>query len=103
MHDFNQTKVFATKAFNANPNNSAVLSIYADSLIRTEEIDKGIEIIEKAMRLDPKPLGDLNSDRWLNALFFANYLNNDYQRCKDILNEIEEINIKTWLTNLDIA
>ena len=103
MHDFNQTKVFATKAFNANPNNSAVLSIYADSLIRTEEIDKGIEIIEKAMRLDPKPLGDLNSDRWLNALFFANYLNNDYQRCKDILNEIQEINIKTWLTNLDIA
>ena len=35
--------------------------------------------------------------------FFANYLNNDYQRCKDILNEIQEINIKTWLTNLDIA
>ncbi len=103
MHDFNQTKVFATKAFNANPNNSAVLSIYADSLIRTEEIDKGIDIIEKAMRLDPKPLGDLNSDRWLNALFFANYLNQDFKRCKEIIHQIEEINLKTWLTNIDIA
>ena len=103
MHDFSQTKVFATKAYNANPNNSAVLSIYADALIRTDEVTKGIEIIEKAIRLDPKPLGDLNSDRWLNALFFANYLNNDFERCKEILNNIEEITSKTWLTNLDIA
>ena len=103
MHDFDQTKVFATKAYNANPNNSAVLSIYADALLRTNEIDEGINILEKAMRLDPKPLGDLNSDRWLNALFFANYLNGDFSRCKEILSEIQEFNLRTWLTNLDIA
>ena len=103
MHDFDQTKVFATKAYNANPNNSAVLSIYADALLRTDEIDEGINILEKAMRLDPNPLGDLNSDRWLNALFFANYLNKDYSRCKEILGEIQEFNLRTWLTNLDIA
>ena len=103
MHDFDQTKVFATKAYNANPNNSAVLSIYADALLRTDEIDEGINILEKAMRLDPNPLGDLNSDRWLNALFFANYLNKDYSRCKEILAEIQEFNLRTWLTNLDIA
>jgi tetratricopeptide (TPR) repeat protein len=103
MHDFDQTKVFATKAYNANPNNSAVLSIYADALLRTDEIDEGINILEKAMRLDPNPLGDLNSDRWLNALFFANYLNKDYMRCKEILAEIQEFNLRTWLTNLDIA
>ena len=103
MHDFEQTKVFATKAFNANPNNSAVLSIYADALIRTNEIEKGIEVIEKAIRLDPKPLGDLNSDRWLNALFFANYLNKDFERCKEVISEMQEINFRTWLTNLDIA
>ena len=103
MHDFDQTKVFATKAYNANPNNSAVLSIYADALLRTNEIDEGINILEKAMRLDPNPLGDLNSDRWLNALFFANYLNKDYSRCKEILADIQEFNLRTWLTNLDIA
>ena len=50
MHDFDQTKVFATKAYNANPNNSAVLSIYADALLRTDEIDEGIRRILKKNR-----------------------------------------------------
>ena len=103
LHDFDQTKTFASKAYNANPNNSAVLSIYADALMRTEEIDKSIKIIEKAIRLDPKPLGDTNSDRWLNRLFFANYLNKDYSRCKELINDIQEIDRKTWLTYLDIS
>ena len=34
LHNFQQSKIYATKAYNANPNHPFVLSIYGDALIR---------------------------------------------------------------------
>ncbi len=102
LNDFEQTKNFANKAFNANPNNPAVLSIYGESLLRTGDIEKGIKILEKGLELDPMPINDTNSDRWLNALFFANYLNKDFNKCREIFKEIENFDAKTWLSFIDL-
>ena len=40
-------KIYATKAYNANPNNPMVLSIYGDALIRNGDIEAGIKVFEK--------------------------------------------------------
>ena len=53
LHQYDQSKVYATKAFNANPNNPHVLSIYADSLLRNGQPDKAIETIKKMYELEP--------------------------------------------------
>ena len=74
MHEFDKTRIHATKAYNANPNNTAVMSIYADALIRTNDIEKGIEILNKAYETEPIPFVDSNSDRWFKALGFAYFL-----------------------------
>jgi len=102
LHQYDQAKVYATKAFNANPNNPHVLSIYADTHLRNGQPDKAIEIIEKMYELEPIPLSDSNSDRPLRALYFAHYINKDFKKCKEIFNKIEEIDIRTWLTRIDI-
>ena len=102
LHDFEQTKIYATKAYNANPNNPHVLSIYADSLLRTNESEKAVKIIEKMHELEPIPLSDSNSDRPLRALFFAHYLNKNFAKCRELFSQIQEIDIRTWLIFLDI-
>ena len=102
LHQYDQSKVYATKAFNANPNNPHVLSIYADSLLRNGQPDKAIETIKKMYELEPIPLSDSNSDRPLRALYFAHYINKDFEKCRDIFTKIEEIDIRTWLTRIDI-
>ena len=51
MNDFEQTKVYATKAYRANPNNPHVLSIYGESLLRNGDIDTAIKIFEKMYEL----------------------------------------------------
>ena len=51
LHNFKQAKVYANKAYNANPNHTFVLSAYGDSLIRNGEIDNGIKIFETMYEL----------------------------------------------------
>ena len=67
MNDFEQTKVYATKAYRANPNNPHVLSIYGESLLRNGDIDTAIKIFEKMYELEPIVAADTNSDRPLQA------------------------------------
>ena len=102
LQNYEQAKIYATKAYNANPNNPHVLSIYADSLLRNDDPEKAIEAIEKMYELEPIPLSDSNSDRPLRALFFAHYINKNYEKCKELFKQIEEIDIRTWLINLHI-
>ena len=102
FHDYLKTKIYATKAYNANPNNPHVLSIYGNALLRTGEIDKGIKILEKMYELEPVVLADSNSDRQLAALFFAHYLNDDFGKCREIFKQISEPDLRTWLLFSDI-
>ena len=99
MHEFDKTRIHATKAYNANPNNTAVMSIYADALIRTNDIEKGIEILNKAYETEPIPFVDSNSDRWFKALGFAYFLKNDIAKASKYFTMMEELDERSWLIN----
>ena len=102
LQNFQQSKIYATKAYNANPNHPFVLSIYGDALIRNGEVQSGIKIFEKMYKLEPIPAMDSNSDRPLKKLFLAYYLNNDYQKCEEIFNQIEEHDFQDWFIYMHI-
>ena len=102
LQNFQQSKIYATKAYNANPNHPFVLSIYGDALIRNGEIQTGIKIFEKMYKLEPIPAMDSNSDRPLKKLFLAYYLNNDYQKCEKIFHLIEEHDFQDWFIYMHI-
>jgi adenylate cyclase len=102
LHNFQQSKIYATKAYNANPNHPFVLSIYGDALIRNGEVESGIKIFEKMYKMEPIPAMDSNSDRPLKKLFLAYYLNNDYKKCDEIFNQIEEHDFQDWFIYMHI-
>ena len=102
MNDFEQTKVYATKAYRANPNNPHVLSIYGESLLRNGDIDTAIKIFEKMYELEPIVAADTNSDRPLQAILFAYYMNNDLEKCNELLNQLDDFTSKTWLALIDL-
>ena len=102
MDDFEQTKVYATKAYRANPNNPHVLSIYGESLLRNGDIDTAIKIFEKMYELEPIVAADANSDRPLQAILFAYYMNNDLEKCNELLNQLDDFTSKTWLALIDL-
>ena len=102
MNDFEQTKVYATKAYRANPNNPHVLSIYGESLLRNGDIDTAIKIFEKMYELEPIVAADTNSDRPLQAILFAYYMNNDLEKCNELFNQLDDFTSKTWLALIDL-
>ena len=102
LHNFQQSKIYATKAYNANPNHPFVLSIYGDALIRNGEVENGIKIFEKMYKMEPIPAMDSNSDRPLKKLFLAYYLNKDYKKCDEIFNQIEEHDFQDWFIYMHI-
>lgn len=102
MNDFEQTKVYATKAYKANPNNPHVLSIYGESLLRNGDTDTAIKIFEKMYELEPIVAADTNSDRPLQAILFAYYMNDDLDKCKELFTQLDDFTSKTWLALIDL-
>ena len=99
MHDFEKSKVSGQKATSMNPNDPRVISVYGEALLRVNELDKGIEYLEKAFELDPIPQGQTTSDRRLAALFLGYFLKNDFLHCQELNKEIVNIDLRTWLLN----
>jgi TolB-like protein len=102
MNNFEQTKLYATKAYRANPNNPHVLSIYGESLLRNGDIETAIKIFEKMHELEPIVAADLNSDRPIQAKLFAYYSDGNLAKCKELLSLLEDFNTKTWISLLDL-
>ena len=53
-------------------------------------------------KMEPIPAMDSNSDRPLKKLFLAYYLNNDYKKCDEIFNQIEEHDFQDWFIYMHI-
>ena len=102
MNNFEQTKLYATKAYRANPNNPHVLSIYGESLLRNGDIETAIKIFEKMHELEPIVAADLNSDRPIQAKLFAYYSDGNLAKCKELLSLLEDFSSKTWISLLDL-
>lgn len=103
MHDFEKSKISGQKATSMNPNDPRVISVYGEALLRVNELDKGLEYLEKAYELDPIPQGQTTSDRRLAALFYGYYLKDDFDKCQILNNDIVNIDLRTWLLNSHIC
>jgi len=99
MHDFENSKISGQKATSMNPNDPRVISVYGEALLRVNELDKGLEYLEKAYELDPIPQGQTTSDRRLAALFYGYFLKDDFDKCQLLNSEIVNIDARTWLLN----
>tara|TARA_B100001079_G_C16280159_1_gene456133 strand:- start:339 stop:941 length:603 start_codon:yes stop_codon:yes gene_type:complete len=102
LQDFEGAMVYANKAYNANPNHPFVLWIYGRVLMRHGNLESGIKVLEKLYEREPIPMSDINTDRMNKELFLAYYLNNNYQKCDEIFNKINEFTFREWLINIDI-
>ena len=102
MQDYPQAKVYATRAYKANPNNPHVMSAYGDALLRNDDVDTAIKVFKKMYSVEPIPASDTNEDRPKKALMFAYYLNNDFDKAIEMFNEVEEPDFRSWLICADI-
>ncbi len=99
MHDFEKSKISGQKATSMNPNDPRVISVYGEALLRVNELDKGLEYLEKAYELDPIPQGQTTSDRRLAALFYGYYLKDDFDKCQLLNQQMVNSDARTWLLN----
>lgn len=102
LNDFQQSMVYANKAYNSNPNHPYVLWIYGRILMRFGKVKDGIKILEHLYDIEPMALADVNTDRILKELFLAHYLDNNYKRSQEIFEEIYEPDFREWLIYIDI-
>jgi len=102
LQDYSQAKVYATRAYKANPNNPHVMSAYGDALLRNDEVETAIKIFKKMYSVEPIPASDTNEDRPKKALMFAYYLNQQFDEAIGVFNEIEEPDFRSWLICVDI-
>ncbi len=102
LHEFDKAYDHGFKSFQLNPNDPRVTSVFGEILIRIDKLDKGVELLEKAYELDPIPQGQNTSDRRLCALLTGYYLKNDFNKCKDLINDISDIDFKSWLLSTNI-
>ena len=102
LDDFQQSMVYANKAYNSNPNHPYVLWIYGRILMRFGKVKDGIKILEHLYDIEPMALADVNTDRILKELFLAHYLDNNYKRSQEIFEEIYEPDFREWLIYIDI-
>ena len=66
MHSFEEAKL--NEAFQLNPNDPRVTSVYGEALLRNHQVDEGIDFLLKAYEF-PIPQGQTTSDRRVSNLF----------------------------------
>ena len=102
LHDFDKALLHGTKAFQLNPNDPRVTSVYGEILVRVNKIPEGLDMLEKAYELDPVPQGQSTSDKRISALITGYYLSNNLDRCNELFKSITDVDFRSWLMVLDI-
>jgi tetratricopeptide (TPR) repeat protein len=102
LHDFDKALDHGGKAYQLNPNDPRVSSVYGEILIRTGNLNEGIKHLEKAYELDPIPQGQSTSDRRIYALLTGYYFLNNIDKCNELINTIIDLDFKSWLLSYDI-
>ncbi|HBX25836.1 MAG TPA: adenylate/guanylate cyclase domain-containing protein [Gammaproteobacteria bacterium] len=97
QHDYQLAEEHGRKAYDMNPNDPRVLAGYGEVLARVGKPEKGVELLEKALSLDPIPQGQMNSDNRYTDLTLAYFHLNDLGKCIEIGKKVEHINFKSWL------
>ena len=101
QHKFNKAEEYGKRAFDLNPNDPRVSSGYGEVLIRVERCEEGIELLKKALELDPVPMGQTNSDKRLSDLLLGYFLFKKPEECIEIGRKLQNIDFRSWLILLE--
>ncbi len=96
-HDFERAVTHGQKAYQLNPNDPRVLSGTGEVLVQFGQTDEGLEMLERALELDPVPMGQTNSDNRFKDLVFGYFMSGDLERCIETARAIVELDERSWL------
>ena len=96
-HEYQLAEEHGRRAHDMNPNDPRVLAGYGEVLARVGKPEEGIELLEKALSLDPIPQGQMNSDNRYTDLTLAYFYAGEFEKCIEIGKKVEHINFKSWL------
>ena len=80
-HDYAKAEEHGRKAFQLNPNDPRVLSDAGTILVRVGHDAEGLEMLHKALLLDPVPMGQSNSDNRYRDIVLGMFCAGDWQGC----------------------
>ena len=101
QHKYDKAEEYGKRAFDLNPNDPRVSSGYGEVLVRVGRSEEGIELLKKALDLDPVPMGQINSDKRLADLLLGFFMNKDYVECLEVGKKIQNIDFRSWLLLLE--
>ena len=102
-HDFKAGERHARTSFKMVPNDPRVLSVYGEILCRTGSTEKGIELLESALELDPIPMGKTNTDHRTGAVLFGYFMDRNSKMCIELIKNLQDIDFKSWLVTAKIC
>ena len=96
-HDYDKATEHGLKAFQLNPNDPRVLSGTGEVLVRVNKQDQGLDMLEKALALDPIPMGQTTSDNRFKDLVLGYFLANRLEQCVETAKALVEFDERSWL------
>ena len=96
-HEYDKAAEHGLKAFQLNPNDPRVLSGTGEVLVRVNQPDQGLDMLEKALALDPVPMGQATSDNRFKDLVLGYFLANKLEQCIETAKALVEFDERSWL------
>ena len=96
-HEYDKAAEHGLKAFQLNPNDPRVLSGTGEVLVRVNQEDQGLDMLEKALAVDPVPMGQTTSDNRFKDLVLGYFLANKLEQCIETAKALVEFDERSWL------
>ncbi|MDC3348286.1 hypothetical protein OAV60_03060 [Paracoccaceae bacterium] len=96
-HEYQLAEEHGRRAYEMNPNDPRVLSGYGEVLARVGKAEEGIELLEKALSLDPVPQGQMNSDNRYTDLTLAYFCAGEFEKCIEVGEKVEKVSFQSWI------
>jgi len=96
-HEYDKAAEHGLKAFQLNPNDPRVLSGTGEVLVRVNQQDQGLDMLEKALAVDPVPMRQTTSDNRFKDLVLGYFLANKLEQCIETAKALVEFDERSWL------
>ena len=96
-HEYDKAAEHGLKAFQLNPNDPRVLSGTGEVLVRVNQPNQGLDMLEKALALDPVPMGQTTSDNRFKDLVLGYFLASKLEQCIETAKALVEFDERSWL------
>ena len=96
-HNYVKAEEHGRKAFQLNPNDPRVLSGTGEVLVRIGHVEEGLEMLMKALLLDPVPMGQSTSDNRYRDIVLGLFCAEDFAACIEHARKIRHLEPRSWL------